>query len=190
MRAATTALLAVAALGAGGCGGSSEDPIEQSVKEQEQLAAQAATTPTATTATTAAPPGPTIQKLVISTDLKKKPEIAKPSGDPPTKLYQRDVVTGKGKAAKTGDNVSVQYVGVSYSTGEQFDASWDRSEPFDFQLGKKSVITGWDEGVVGMKVGGRRMLVIPPDLAYGAQGQGTIGPNETLIFVIDLEKIS
>ncbi|HEV7806881.1 MAG TPA: FKBP-type peptidyl-prolyl cis-trans isomerase [Solirubrobacteraceae bacterium] len=192
MRAATTALLAVAALGFGGCGGDGEDPIEQSVKEQERLAAQAATTTTATTPTTTtdAPPGATIQKLVISTDLKKKPEIGKPSGEPPTKLYQRDIVTGKGKAAKTGDSVSVQYVGVSYSTGEQFDASWDRGDPFPFQLGQKMVITGWDEGVVGMKVGGRRMLVIPPDLAYGAQGQGSIGPNETLVFVIDLEKIS
>jgi peptidylprolyl isomerase len=190
VRAATTALLAVAALGAGGCGGDSEDPIEQSVKEQEQLAAKAATTPTATTATTAAPTAGTIQKLEISTDLKKKPEIGKPSGDPPTKLYRRDVVQGKGKAAKTGDSVSVQYVGVSYSTGEQFDASWDRNEPFQFQLGKKMVIAGWDKGVVGMKVGGRRLLVIPPEQGYGAQGQGSIAPNETLVFVIDLEKIS
>lgn len=189
MRAATTALLAVAVLGAGACGGDSEDPIEQSVKAQEQLAAKAATTTTATTATAEAPPGATIQKLEISTDLKKKPEIAKPAGDPPTKLYQRDIVKGKGKAAKSGDSISVQYVGVSYSTGEQFDASWDRGDPFPFQLGQKKVIAGWDEGVVGMKVGGRRMLVIPPDLAYGAQGKDSIGPNETLVFVIDLEKI-
>ncbi len=188
-RAATTALLAAAALGAGACGdgGDGVDAIEQSVKEQEKLAAKAATT---TTATTATPAGATIQKLDISTDLKEKPEIARPSGEAPSKLYSRDIVKGKGDAAKTGDSVSVQYVGVSFSSGEQFDASWDRKEPFDFQLGQQMVIKGWDEGVVGMRPGGRRLLVIPADLAYGAQGQGSIGPNETLMFVIDLEKIS
>jgi peptidylprolyl isomerase len=189
-RQAATALLAVAALGLGACGGDAEDPIEQSVREQAKLAGETATTPATTTATTPAKPGPAIEKLVISKDLKKKPEIAKPSGDPPDDLYSRDIVTGKGKAAKTGDKVSVQYVGVLFSDGEQFDASWDRDEPFEFELGKKAVIPGWDEGVVGMKKGGRRLLVIPPDKAYGAQGQGSIGPNETLIFVIDLEKIS
>jgi peptidylprolyl isomerase len=83
--------------------------------------------------------------------------------------------------------VSVQYVGVSYLNGRQFDASWDRGEPFAFQLGAGAVIPGWDEGVKGMNVGGRRMLVIPPDLAYGPQGSPpAIGPNETLVFVIDL----
>jgi len=189
-RNTATALLAVAALGLGACGGDAEDPIEQSVREQAKLAEQSATTPAATTATTPAKAGPSIEKLEISEDLKKKPEIAKPSGDPPDELYQRDVVAGKGKAVKTGDNVAVQYVGVLFSDGEQFDASWDRDEPFEFQLGKMGVIAGWDEGVVGMKKGGRRMLVIPPDKAYGAQGQGSIGPNETLIFVIDLEDIS
>jgi peptidylprolyl isomerase len=184
------ALLACAALGLGACGGDAEDPIEQSVREQAKLAQETATTPATTTATTPAKAGPTIEKLDISEDLDKKPEIAKPSGDPPDELYSRDIVEGKGKAAKTGDNVSMQYVGVSFSSGEQFDASWDRDEPFEFQLGKKSVIAGWDEGIVGMKKGGRRLLVIPPDQAYGAQGQGSIGPNETLMFVVDLEEIS
>jgi peptidylprolyl isomerase len=192
MRAATAALLTAVALGAAACGGGGNgvDPIEQSVKDQEKLAAQtASTTPTATTTTPAAP-GPSIQKLDISTDLKNKPEIARPSGDPPSDLYQRDIVKGKGKAAKSGDSVSVQYVGVTFSEGKQFDASWDRGDPFKFQLGQQAVIKGWDEGVVGMKPGGRRLLVIPPDKAYGAQGQGDIGPNETLIFVVDLVKIS
>ncbi len=188
LRAATTALLAAVALAAAACGGNSVDPIEESVKEQEKLAAQAATT--ATTPTTPATDGPTIQKLEISSDLKTKPAIAKPSGEPPTELYSRDIVKGKGEAAKTGDNVSVQYVGVSFSSGEQFDASWDRNEAYPFQLGQQAVIAGWDEGVVGMRPGGRRLLVIPPDMAYGAQGKGSIGPNETLMFVIDLEKIS
>jgi peptidylprolyl isomerase len=101
-------------------------------------------------------------------------------------------VKGKGKAAKAGDTVSVQYVGNSWSTGTQFDASWDRgSEPFTFPLGAGQVIPGWDQGIVGMKKGGRRLLVIPPDLAYGDQSPSPdIGPNETLVFVVDLQKIS
>jgi len=189
-RNAAAALLAFAALGLGACGGDAEDPIEQSVREQAKLAEQSATTPAATTATTPAKAGPAIEKLAISEDLSKKPDIAKPSGEAPAELYSRDIVEGKGTAAKTGDNVSVQYVGVLFSDGEQFDASWDRDEPFEFQLGKMAVIAGWDEGVVGMKKGGRRLLVIPADKAYGAQGQGSIGPNETLMFVIDLEEVS
>lgn len=120
----------------------------------------------------------------------EKPQIATPEGDPPTKLVVKDLKTGKGKKAADGDEVSVQYVGVSWSTGQEFDASWNRGEPFEFQLGSGQVIPGWDEGVVGMKAGGRRELVIPPDLAYGPQGQPpAIGPNETLVFVIDLEKV-
>jgi peptidylprolyl isomerase len=111
-------------------------------------------------------------------------------GDPPAGLETVDIVKGKGKATKTGDVVSVQYVGDSWSTGEQFDASWDRgAEPFTFPLGAGQVIPGWDQGVAGMKEGGRRLLVIPPDLAYGAQGQPPIGPNETLVFVVDVAKV-
>ncbi|HVS28838.1 MAG TPA: FKBP-type peptidyl-prolyl cis-trans isomerase, partial [Solirubrobacteraceae bacterium] len=102
----------------------------------------------------------------------------------------KDIVTGKGPAAKAGDTVTVQYVGVSFKTGKQFDASWDRGQPFDFQLGAGMVIPGWDKGVKGMRVGGRRELIIPSRLAYGAQGQPpTIAPNEPLVFVIDLQKI-
>ncbi len=97
-----------------------------------------------------------------------------------------DVVDGKGRAAKAGDNLVVHYVGVLYKTGKQFDASWDGGRPFPFTLGQGAVIPGWDQGLQGMKVGGRRLLIIPPDLAYGAQGQGSIGPNETLVFVVDL----
>src|SRR5829696_4800511 len=128
----------------------------------------------------------------ISKDLTEKPAIAKPAGDPPTELQSVDIVKGKGKAAKAGDTVSVQYVGVSWSTGAQFDASWDRGgEPFQFPLGAGQVIRGWDQGVAGMRRGGRRLLVIPPELAYGSQSPGPgIGPNETLIFVVDLKKIA
>ena len=107
----------------------------------------------------------------ISTDLSAKPEVPVPEGDPPAELEINDVVVGDGPEAAEGDSVTVQYVGVNYSNGQQFDASWDSGQPFDFALGAGSVIPGWDEGVVGMKVGGRRELVIPPDLGYGAQGQ-------------------
>jgi peptidylprolyl isomerase len=123
----------------------------------------------------------------ISTDTSAKPEVSVPSGDPPTGLESIDIVEGDGATADTGDEVKVQYVGVDYSTGEQFDASWDNGQPFTFTLGGGQVIPGWDQGVTGMKVGGRRELTIPPDLAYGAQGSPpAIGPDATLIFVIDL----
>jgi len=127
----------------------------------------------------------------IGTDVTKKPNIEKPKGDPPPALVQKDIVEGKGPAAKAGDTLSMQYVGVSFSTGKQFDASWDRGgEPFQFPLGGGQVIPGWDEGIVGMKAGGRRLLVIPPDKGYGAQGSPPdILPNETLVFVVDLEKV-
>ena len=116
-----------------------------------------------------------------------KPEVTVPKGKLPEKLEIKDLKEGSGATAEPGKQVSVQYVGVSALNGRQFDASWDRGEPFQFQLGSGSVIPGWDEGVKGMKVGGRRQLVIPPDMAYGADGSPpTIGPNETLVFVIDL----
>ena len=124
-------------------------------------------------------------------DVGTKPNVQVPSGPPPTKLVIKDLKTGDGAEAKAGDQVSVQYVGVDYKTGKQFDASWDRGQPFPFQLGSGQVIPGWDQGVVGMKVGGRRELIVPPDLAYGAQGQPpAIGPNATLVFVIDLISVN
>ncbi len=123
----------------------------------------------------------------ISTDTSTKPVVEVPSGDPPTELVSTDVVEGDGATAAAGDQVTVQYVGVDYATGEQFDASWDNGQPFPFQLGGGQVIPGWDQGVEGMRVGGRRELVIPPDLAYGAQGSPPdIPPDATLVFVIDL----
>ncbi len=117
----------------------------------------------------------------------KKPKVTVPGGPPPKKLEKKDLVVGTGAEAKPGDEVTVQYVGVGYDSGEQFDASWDRGEPLPFPLGAGAVIKGWDEGVAGMKVGGRRELIIPPNLAYGPAGSPpAIGPNETLIFVVDL----
>jgi peptidylprolyl isomerase len=116
-----------------------------------------------------------------------KPEIDFPGGEPPENLEITDVWEGEGAVAKAGDTVQVHYVGVAYSTGEEFDASWNRGEPLQFRLGVGQVIAGWDQGVQGMKVGGRRQLIIPPDLAYGDRGAaGAIAPGETLIFVCDL----
>lgn len=126
----------------------------------------------------------------VTGSLDEKPEIATPSGDPPTELIVKDLKKGTGKKARSGDTVEVQYVGVSWSSGEQFDASWDREEAFQFDLGEGFVIAGWDEGVEGMRVGGRRLLVVPPDKGYGEQGSpGAIRPNETLVFVVDLVSV-
>jgi peptidylprolyl isomerase len=116
-----------------------------------------------------------------------KPEVDFPGGEPPAELQVTDIREGDGAVAKPGDTVSVHYVGVAFSTGEEFDSSWDRGAPLQFRLGAGQVITGWDQGVAGMKVGGRRQLIIPPDLAYGDRGAGNaIRPGETLIFVCDL----
>jgi peptidylprolyl isomerase len=149
-------VLACLALAAAGCGSDSEDSASSKP--------EATSTPAAT-----------------------KPEVSVPKGKLPKKLVVEDIKEGDGAAAEAGKQVTVQYVGVSALNGRQFDASWDRGEPFSFQLGSGGVIQGWDQGVEGMKVGGRRQLVIPPDLAYGPQGSPpSIGPNETLVFVIDL----
>ena len=116
-----------------------------------------------------------------------RPEIDFPEGEPPAELSITDVIEGDGVEAGAGDTVTAHYVGVAFSTGEEFDASWNRGEPLRFRLGAGQVIAGWDQGITGMKVGGRRRLVIPPQLGYGSRGAGSaIGPNETLIFVVDL----
>lgn len=116
-----------------------------------------------------------------------KPEVAIPSGEPPAALDAEDLEVGSGDLAVAGNQVDVHYVGVSWKTGEQFDASWDRGDKFSFKLGAGQVIQGWDQGVAGMRVGGRRRLTIPPELAYGSRGAGgVIGPGETLVFVVDL----
>ena len=119
--------------------------------------------------------------------MNEKPEIDFPEGPPPTELDVTDITVGDGAEAKSGQKVSVHYVGVAYSTGEEFDASYNRGTPLDFPLGAGRVIAGWDQGVAGMKVGGRRKLVIPPHLGYGDRGAGgVIKGGETLIFVVDL----
>jgi peptidylprolyl isomerase len=121
---------------------------------------------------------------------KTKPEVTVPKGAPPKKLVVKEIEEGSGEEAVAGDEVTVQYVGVNYKDGEEFDSSWSRNEPFTFTLGEGQVIPGWDQGVAGMKVGGRRELIIPPELAYGEAGSPpAIGPNETLVFVIDLLEV-
>ena len=169
------------AAGAVGCG---ED-------EESGGSGGAESAATATPTETASAPG--VEALVQGTSdaTGAKPEVPAPEGDPPTELVMRDIVKGKGPKAKPGDTLTMQYVGLAWSNGQQFDASWDSGQPFPFQLGAGMVIQGWDEGMVGMQKGGRRLLVIPPDKGYGPQGAGdAIGPNETLVFVVDLVAIN
>ena len=118
----------------------------------------------------------------------KKPVVTVPKGAAPTKLVTKDLIVGTGAFAFPGQVVSVHYVGVFFKNGKQFDSSWEKGHPLQFQLGNEDVIPGWEAGVVGMRVGGRRELVIPADLAYGEEGDrsGVIGPNEPLVFVVDL----
>lgn len=116
-----------------------------------------------------------------------KPVVQKPTGEPPADLEMVDLTVGDGDEARVGQTVSVHYVGVAFSSGKEFDSSWNRREPFDFRLGAGQVIEGWDRGVAGMRVGGRRQLTIPARLAYGDRGAGgVIRPGETLVFVVDL----
>ncbi len=133
------------------------------------------------TKTTAAATTPT------SGALSKEPTVTPPSGPAPAKLETKELIVGTGAEAKAGDSVTVNYVGVLYKGGKQFNASWETGKPFTFTLGKGEVIKGWDQGIVGMKVGGRRELIIPASLAYGAAGRPpTIPKNEALVFVVDL----
>ncbi len=122
---------------------------------------------------------------------RSKPEIEFPGDTPPTELVLDDEIVGDGPEAVAGTTVSAHYVGVAHSTGEEFDASWNRGEPLSFRLGAGQVIAGWDQGIAGMKVGGRRRITIPPHLGYGDRGAGgAIKGGETLIFVVDLVGVS
>lgn len=166
-------LIAISAVVVAGVAGTAYIVMQSSPNEEGSLVAQEGECLTST-----------------STDLTAKPSVTIPAEAPPTALRSCDLVTGTGAEATPGSNVTVQYVGISWSTGKQFDASWDSGRPFDFPLGQGSVIKGWDQGVAGMKVGGRRELVIPPDLGYGERGAGAdIKPNETLVFIVDLLKV-
>jgi len=183
MRRPVITLLAVAALGIGGCG--DDEGGDAALEPAIPANTPTQTAPAPSASTTGSPFK--LASIKVSEDTSKKPTITKPSGDPPAKLVMKDIVTGKGAVAKSGDQLSMHYLGALFD-GEQFEASWDADKPFDFELGAGNVIPGWDQGIEGMKAGGRRLLVIPPDLAYGEAGQGNIPPNATLMFVVDLLK--
>ena len=162
----------LALLGAVGCGGDDED------------GSGGGGDATAQESTTTEPSAADAEELLKDTSL--KPVIPKPTGTPPRRLVKEDIVTGKGPAAKPGDTVVVHYVGMNFSNGQEFDASWDGGGPFALELGAGTVIAGWDQGLVGIRAGGRRELIIPPELGYGPEGYPPdIPPNETLVFVID-----
>ena len=182
--------LSLAALGAsaliagcGSSGSSSTITVGAENKADEALASNSGSTG----ATGASGTSTAAAKTPTSGPLSKEPHITPPSGPAPTKLVTKEIVKGTGAEAKTGSAVAVNYVGALYKTGKVFDASWKRNEPFTFTLGKGQVIPGWEQGVIGMKVGGRRELIIPSALGYGPKGSPpSIPPNETLIFIVDL----
>jgi peptidylprolyl isomerase len=189
----TVGALAVSVLALVACGGDDESATTD----------QAATQPQTQTQTQPATPEPApetsrvkakkITPTAAEANKNRKPKVPRGKGKPPSRLVAQDLIVGKGTQARSGDLVSVQYVGVVFRTGKEFDASWKgsrRGQPFRFNLDAGQVIPGWDQGVAGMRVGGRRKLIIPPDLAYGEQGfPPDIPPNATLIFDIDLEKV-
>jgi peptidylprolyl isomerase len=168
-----TALAAAALIaGCGGSGSSSTIGVGNENKSDETLVKAGETA---------------VAKTPTSGPLATEPKVTPPSGAAPKTLEKKDLIVGTGKEAKAGDTVTVNYVGVLYKGGKEFDASWKRKEPFQFKLGEKQVIPGWDQGVPGMKIGGRRELVIPSELAYGKTGSPpTIPANAPLVFVIDL----
>jgi peptidylprolyl isomerase len=176
------ATLAAAILIAGcGSGGSSTITIgnENSADSALIKAGESKTSTSPTNTATA--------KTPTSGPLSTEPKVTPPSGAAPTKLVTKELIAGTGAEAKAGDTVTVNYVGVLYKGGKEFDASWKRNEPFSFTLGKGQVIKGWDQGIPGMKVGGRRELIIPSALAYGATGSPpTIPANAPLVFVVDM----
>jgi peptidylprolyl isomerase len=176
----TLALLSVSALGLAGCASSSSTPTT--------------TAPAATATATTAASGPIA--TIPTADLSPAgtagtaPTITVPTGAPPTQLESSDLIVGTGPKAKAGDTVTVQYVLATYSSGKEIQSSWGQA-PFSFPLGEGHVIPGWDKGVVGMQVGGRRELIIPPSLGYGDQSPGAgIAANDTLVFIVDMVKIN
>jgi peptidylprolyl isomerase len=176
--AAMTLAVAILIAACGSSGGSSTITIGNQNTADNALIKSSSTGSTGATGTASTP---------TSGPLSTEPTVTPPKGAPPTTLVKKDLIVGTGPEAKAGQSVTVNYVGALFSTGKVFDASWKRHEPFTFGLGKRQVITGWDQGVAGMKVGGRRELIIPPSLGYGSKGVASaIPPNATLVFVVDL----
>jgi peptidylprolyl isomerase len=177
------ALALTLVLAGAACSSEDDGNVVTDVLEDDELPTQPAN-PADLESTTTLPQ--TCEAAPEEVTAEDKPVIEVPEGDPPTELQIEDLVEGSGREVASGDTVEVQYSGVAYSTGTEFDTSWDDLTPFPVTVGTGSVIDGWEEGLIGMKPGGRRQLIIPPDLAYGESGSGEdIGPNETLIFVID-----
>ncbi len=181
----------VSALAVAGCGSSQSaaDKAAQQATEQEK------NPPTISDPEVPVPKAEKVEPGPGEGDINTKPKIPAQEGPQPSELIVQDVIVGNGAQAKSGDQVSVQYVGVLFNGGKQFDTSWksetEAGAPFEFQLGSGNVIQGWDEGVVGMKVGGRRRLLIPADLAYGAAGSPPkIPADAALVFDVDLKKVS
>jgi peptidylprolyl isomerase len=180
------ALVSLGSLGLAGC--SSSTASSTTTSPPSSTTSSSAATPT-TGAAAAVAPIPLADRSPAGT-AGKQPTVTVPTSAPPTQLQSADLITGSGPAAKSGDSVTVQYVLATYSTHGVVQSSWT-AQPFTFTLGQGQVIPGWDQGVVGMQVGGRRELIIPPALGYGAQSPGAgIAANDTLVFVIDLQKIN
>ena len=173
LRRVLTLIAVVAVLGLAACG------------DDDDSASDGGSTDSATQENTTTESSPADAEEALK-DTSTKPVIPKPTGIPPRKLVKEDIVKGKGPGAKPGDTVVVHYVGMNFSNGKEFDASWDTGQPFPVELGSGGVIAGWEKGLVGIREGGRRKLTIPPELGYGAEGYPPdIPPNETLVFVID-----
>jgi FKBP-type peptidyl-prolyl cis-trans isomerase len=178
------------AVGLSACGSSTAPGVQLAPSSGLTSTQASAASSTATTASTSSSAAPTA-KTPTSGPLSKKPTVTPPSGAAPSKLVVKDLIKGTGAAAASGKTLTVNYVGVLYKGGTEFDSSWKRNQPFQFQLGQGAVIQGWDQGLTGMKVGGRRELIIPASLGYGAQGSPpTIPANAPLVFVIDLLGVS
>jgi peptidylprolyl isomerase len=189
IRSRTT--IALAALGIAillaGCGGSSGGSSTITVGNENTADSSVIKAAEASSGKSSEKSSTVTAKTPTTGPLSKEPKVTVPSGPAPKKLEIKDLIVGSGAEAKAGETVTVNYVGVLYKGGKEFDASWKRNEPFSFTLGKGQVIAGWDQGVAGMKVGGRRELIIPSELAYKAQGSPpTIPPNAPLVFVVDL----
>jgi peptidylprolyl isomerase len=186
LRSRTTGLAAAlaATILIAGCGSGGSSTITVG---NENSADNALIKSTETTSKTSTPSTSTTAKTPSTGPLSKEPKVTPPTGPAPSKLETKELITGTGAEAKDGDTVTVNYVGVLYKGGKEFNASWETKEPFTFTLGKGQVIPGWDQGVPGMKVGGRRELIIPAALAYGAKGSPPkIPANAPLVFVVDL----
>ncbi|MCW3006573.1 MAG: peptidyl-prolyl cis-trans isomerase [Solirubrobacterales bacterium] len=178
--------LAAVTLVVAGCG-SNDSTKTAAIPDDASASVSTPADTTSTPAGTATSTTPTTQ----DPSLAQKPEVKVPSGPAPKKLVVKDLVVGTGAEAKDGDNLTMDYVGVLYKNGKQFDASWDSGNPFSFQLGGGQVISGWDQGIKGMKVGGRRELIIPPSMGYGSEGSPPAIPaDSTLVFVVDLKDVS